>query len=93
MAQEINFKSGIAPEDKWEICDNASCGYQGTVSTYDRSEAGSYFCPQCGTQTEIGNDASQEVYSYFVDTVLEDVARDMAALNGIDYDSLDSQAK
>ena len=93
LAQEIVFKSGIAPEDKWEICDNASCGYEGTVGTYTVSEAGSYYCPVCGTLTEIGNDASQEVYSYFVDTVLEDVARDIAAMNGIDYDSLDTQAK
>ena len=93
IAQEIIFKSGIAPEDKWEICDNTSCNYQGIVATYQKSEAGSYFCPVCGTQIEVGNDASQEVYSYFVDTVLEDVARDMAAMHGIDYDSLDGQAK
>ena len=93
LAQEIVFKEGIAPEDKWEICDNTACDYEGTVGTYTLSENGSYFCPVCGTQTEIGNDASQEVYSYFVDTVLEDVARDMAALNGIDYDSLDRLAK
>ena len=93
MAQEIVFKSKIAPEDKWEICDKAGCGYEGTVGTYEKSETGSYFCPVCGTQTEIGNDASQEVYSWFVDTVLEDVARDMAALNGIDYDSLDRLSK
>ena len=93
MAQEIVFKSGIAPEDKWEICDNASCDYQGTVGTYTVSEAGSYYCPICGSITEIGNDASQEVYSWFVDTVLEDVARDIAAQNGIDYDSLDKESK
>ena len=93
LAQEILFKEGIAPEDKWEICDNTDCGYAGTVGTYTRSNAGSYYCPVCGTIAEIGNDASQEVYSWFVDTVLEDVARDMAAANGIDYDALDTQAK
>ena len=93
LAQEIVFKSKIAPEDKWEICDKAGCGYEGTVGSYEKSETGSYFCPVCGTQTEIGNDASQEVYSWFVDTVLEDVARDMAALNDIDYDSLDRVSK
>ena len=92
MAQEMVFKSGIAFEDKWEICDNPECLYGNTVSTYT-TENGLYFCPVCGTQTEIGNDASQEVYSYFVDTVLEDVARDIAAQNGIDYDSLDKVGK
>ncbi len=93
MAQEIVFKEGIAPEDKWEICDNTACGYEGIVGSYTVSENGGHFCPVCGTQTEIGNDASQNVYSYFVDTVLEDVARDIATLNGIDYDALDTQAK
>ena len=93
IAQEIIFKEGVAPEDKWEICDNELCDYEGTVGTYDVSDNGSYYCPVCGTLTEIGNDSSQEVYSWFVDTVLEDVARDMAAMNGIDYDSLDTQAK
>ena len=93
IAQEIVFKEGIAPEDKWEICDKESCGYEGTVGTYTKSEAGAYFCPVCGTENEIGNDFSQEVYSWFVDTLLEDVARDMAAMNGIDYDSLDKEAK
>ena len=93
IAQEIVFKEGIAPEDKWEICDKESCGYEGTVGTYTKSESGAYFCPVCGTENEIGNDFSQEVYSWFVDTLLEDVARDMAAMNGIDYDSLDKEAK
>ena len=93
MAQELVFKSGIAEEDKWEHCDNESCDYEGTVSTYMNPETTGYYCPVCGSQNEIGNDASQEVYSYFVDTVLEDVARDMAAMNGVDYDSLDFVAK
>ena len=93
IAQEIVFKEGIAPEDKWEVCDNPECDYEGIVGSYTKSESGAYFCPVCQMQNEIGNDASQVVYSYFMDTVLEDVARDMAALNGIDYDSLDGQAK
>ena len=28
LAQEIVFKSKIAPEDKWEICDKTGCGYE-----------------------------------------------------------------
>ncbi len=89
VAQEMVFKSGIDAEDKWQVCPNEDCGYEGTVSTYTQSE-GSYFCPVCGTQVEIGADASQEVYSYFVDTVLEDVARDLAAQAGDDWDELTS---
>ena len=77
-AQEMVFKQGIADEDKWSKCKNEACGYEGTVSTF-KQEGPSYFCPVCGTQNTVDSDASQEVYSYFVDTVLEDVAADLAA--------------
>lgn len=92
LAQEMVFKSGIAPEDRWAVCDNKSCGYQGTVGTFTKSDA-SYYCPQCGTLTTVTSDSSQEVYSYFVDTVLEDVARDLAARDGIDWETLDKEAR
>ncbi len=92
MAQEMVFKSGIADEDVWERCEAIGCGYEGIVGTFTKTGE-SYFCPSCGTQVEIGSDSSQEVYSYFVDTVLEDVARELAALDGVDYDSLDVPTK
>ena len=91
-AQEMVFKSGIDLEDKWEYCENPECGYQGIVSTLE-SKNGGYYCPKCGSFVEVDTDASQEVYSYFVDTVIEDVAADLAAQNGIDWDSLDSETK
>ena len=92
VAQELVFKEGIAPEDVWESCDNVLCGYEGTVGTFDSSETG-YFCPVCGTQNKVTADASKVVYSWFVDTVIEDVCRDLAAQNGVDYDSLDKKSK
>ena len=92
VAQEMVFKKGIAHEDKWEDCDAENCGYEGIVASF-KKEGDKYFCPQCGSHVDVGADASQEVYSYFVDTVLEDVARDMAAQNGIDWDTLDKEAK
>jgi len=90
--QEMIFKKGIAPEDKWAVCENARCGYEGTVGTYQH-QGSSYYCPKCGTQGAVATDSSQEVYSYFVDTVLEDVAADLAAQIGIDWDTLDKEAK
>ena len=92
VAQEMVFKSGIAPEDVWEICDNASCGYEGIVGTFTK-EGENYFCPVCGTHNAVSSDASKEVYSYFVDTVIEDVARDLAAANGVDWDSADKATR
>ena len=90
--QEMVFKKGIAPEDKWAVCENARCGYEGTVGTYQH-EGSAYYCPKCGTQGSVTTDSSQEVYSYFVDTVLEDVAADLAAQIGIDWNTLDKEAK
>ena len=90
--QEMVFKSGIKPEDKWSECDNIQCTYEGTVGTYDVAD-GYYYCPRCGTLNSVTKDSSQEVYSYFVDTVLEDVAADLAATIGIDWNTLDKQAK
>ena len=88
VAQEMVFKTGIAPEDVWEICDNESCGYEGIVATFTK-EGENYFCPVCGTHNAVSSDASKEVYTYFVDTVIEDVARDLAASNGVDWDTAD----
>ena len=91
VAQEMVFKSGVAEDDKWEHCDNFFCDYEGVVSSF--TTANGYYCPVCGSHLIIGADASQEVYSYFVDTVLEDVAEDLAKKSGVDWDSLDSKAK
>ena len=73
------FKEGIDNADRWAVCDQ--CGYQGTVSTFV-SEGDNYYCPQCGSLTHVSVDASQHVYSWFVDAVLIDVAGELAKLDG-----------
>lgn len=82
VAQEMVFKSGISDEDTWASCTNEECGYQGIRSTFTAKDE-SIVCPQCGSAVNTTTDASQDVYSYFVDALLEDVARDMAAKDGI----------
>ena len=91
-AQEMVFKTGIDPENKWATCNNSQCLYEGIVSTYEQ-KGSNYYCPRCGSHSSVTTDSSQEVYSYFVDTVLEDVAADLAAQIGIDWDTLDKEAK
>ena len=49
VAQEMVFKTGIEPQDKWEVCENPACGYEGIVATLINN-GGSYFCPSCGTK-------------------------------------------
>ena len=86
VAQELVFKRGIAPEDKMAKCINEKCGYKGIVSTlgtYENNDA--YFCPRCGSDVPVGEDASQEVYSYYVDTALEEVAEAFATRDGVEW--------
>ena len=92
LEQELVFKSGIDDADKWTVCERSSCAYEGIASSFVQ-QGSSYVCPVCGGSTTLAEDASQEVYSYFVDTVLEDVARDLAATNGVNYDILDKEGK
>ena len=85
VAQELVFKSGINLEDTMAYCTNAACGYKGTVSTLVEREDGKYFCPVCDTAVPVSEDASQEVYSYYVDTVIEDVAQALAERDGVEW--------
>lgn len=82
--QELVFKSGIANEDRLAECLNESCGYKNTVSTFVK-EGDSYYCPQCHTETLIDQSQSQNNYSWFADTVLEEVAKALAEKNGMEY--------
>jgi penicillin-binding protein 1A len=82
VAQEMVFKEGIAPEDRLGTCTVAECGYRDTVSTFPVVE-GKTYCPQCGAQVKLTSNESQTVYSYYVDTVVEEVARALAEKDGI----------
>ena len=92
QAENMVFKSGIDEADRWAVCSNASCGYEDTAINFGTPEAG-YRCPACGEPVSLNSDSSKEVYTYFVDTVLEDVAADLAALDGIEWSTLPKDAK
>ena len=84
VAQELLFKRGIDDEDKMTQCTNESCGYRGIARMFGTKEGETArYCPECGTKVIVGEDASQEVYSYFVDTVIEDVAYALAERDGV----------
>ncbi|MBQ3529095.1 MAG: transglycosylase domain-containing protein [Oscillospiraceae bacterium] len=77
ISQELVLKYGVDDADRLATCNNEACGYRGTVSTY-KQEGSVYYCPECNTQTSVKKDNSKAVYSYFGDTVLEDVAKALA---------------
>ena len=81
LAQEIEFKSGIAAEDRMAYCENDECGYKGVVGTLIVEEE-QFFCPECKEQIHVTDYASDTVYSWFVDAVIEDVATALAEKDG-----------
>lgn len=83
VAQELVLKNTIDEQDQWVECSNPECDYENVRSAYPK-DGDSIICPECGTIPEEVNDASQEVYSYFVDVVLQDVAKAMAKQDGIE---------
>lgn len=80
--QKLVLKNGVDEMDRLAVCPNQGCGYKDTLSTFKAVEAG-YLCPKCNTQIEVETDSSQEVYSWYVETVIEDVAMYMAQADGI----------
>ena len=59
VAQEMVFKSGIADEDRWTVCENEACGYEGPRNTF--TGEGNSYCPQCGNLTSVSTNASQYI--------------------------------
>ena len=82
IAQELVFKDGVAFEDKVVSCTAEGCGYRNTVGTL-KVDGDHYFCPQCNAEIKVQKSESQEVYSYYVDTVIEDVAKSLAEKDGV----------
>ncbi len=85
LAQEIVLKDGIDPEDRVADCEVETCAYHGKVGSFELRDDGKYYCPQCGTVTAIGENASTTMYSWFVESALTDVAKQMAERDGIEW--------
>ena len=83
MAQELVLKNKIDADDRWITCSNKDCEYEGVRKSYT-VDGNKIKCPECGAVPEEIQDSSQEVYSYFVDVVVQDVAKAMAKKDGID---------
>ena len=92
VAQEMVFKSGIAEEDRWTVCENLSCRYQGVRSTFT-GEGSSWYCPHCGSLVSVNKSASQHIYSWFVDAVIIDFASYLARQDGRDWEEMKQDAR
>ena len=93
MTQKMVFKDGIDEQDKMTECvmttaDDGTvtgCGYRDTVSTLVTDDSGKLYCPECGKKIDTAENASQYIYSWFVETLLEDVAKDLAEQHGDEW--------
>jgi len=90
--QEMIFKSGIADEDRWTVCENLTCRYQGIRSTFD-GEGTTCYCPRCGSLTSVNTSASQYIYSWFVDAVIIDFASYLAEQDGKNWEEMSQDAR
>ena len=86
LDQELVLKSGVDLEDSMAHCKNKECNYKGIVSSLIKQEK-KYYCPNCGQEVIVVEDGSQAVYSWFTDTVLEDVAKAFAEKSGMAWNS------
>lgn len=84
IAQELVLKYGIDDEDRLAQCPNESCGYEDTVSTFTKNGE-RYYCPKCGTEVLVETNASQDNYTWYTDTVLEDVAKALAEQDNVSW--------
>ena len=92
VGQEMVFKSGIADEDRWTVCENESCGYEGTRINFT-GEGDNAYCPICGSFTTINTSASQYIYTWFVDAVIVDFATYLAERDGKNWEELSTDAR
>ena len=84
VAQEMVFKKGIDLQDTLTVC--AACGNKTVVAHLVHTDE-KYFCTQCGAEVSVTGNASQSVYSWFVDTALEDVAMALAEKDGMEWNT------
>lgn len=83
IAQEIVLKTGIDDEDRLIQCPNAECLHEDVRKTFIPADDGNFYCPVCNTLTPVEINASQDMYSWYTETVLDDVARDLIERDGL----------
>lgn len=94
MAQEMVFTKGDESKQTFACTE---CGFKGEAKDFDRSredlgsgyEAGEniYYCPQCTHKNEFHVRKTSDVYSWYTEMVMDDVAYDLCIANGDEWNS------
>ena len=75
--EDLEGEDGTIDENRDANCQNDECDYKDNLRKFR-----CYRCPECEYIVKVSSNASREVYSWFVDTVLEDVAAQLALQDG-----------
>ena len=101
LAQEMVFTKGDESKQIF-TCGNAECGFKGEAKDFDRdrSDMGAdygpaeniYYCPQCTHKNEFIVKKDNEVYSWYTEMVMDDVAHDLCVQNGEEWNASTKKA-
>ena len=99
LAQEMIFTKGDESKQTF-TCVNSECGFKGEAKEYHRSredlglEAGEniYYCPRCTQKNEFIVQKTNDVYSWYTEMVMDDVAHDLCIANGDEWNSSTKKA-
>ena len=101
LAQEMVFTKGDESKQIF-TCANEDCGFKGEAKDYDRdrSDLGGkfgpgeniYYCPQCEHKNTFIVQKNSDVYSWYTEMVMDDVAHDLCIANGEEWNSSTKKA-
>ena len=91
LDQEMVFTKGDETKQIF-TCANEDCGFKGEAKDFDRdrSDLGEgygpgenvYYCPQCEKKNEFIVQKTSDVYSWYTEMLMDDVAHDLCIANG-----------
>lgn len=81
--QDMVFTSS-AVEDKDAIYSCPDCDFEDVALNFKR-DGDNFLCPNCGAQVDIELDASTDMYSWFTEAVIDDVAKALAEQMNLEW--------
>ena len=94
LEQEMVFQKGDDTK-QYFTCKGKECGFRGEAKDYDRDAEqteGIYICRQCGHKNEFVVRKADDVYSWYTEMVMDDVAHDLCIQNGEEWNSSTKKA-
>ena len=91
VAYEMVFTSTDEEKEPVYTCKGFECDFADTAENYTMGDDGLYYCPRCSTLLEIEEHVGDDMYSWFTEMVMDDVAQALAERMGMDWDEQTTQ--